>query len=118
MAFEDWAVVTLLPAAPSYLSLSAPSSSRRQVGVLPAAHLLDAHTSDLPQVILIMTLYEGFKVSRFSSSRYLKTFFRDGIFYYIYILRRFCITLFRAVPDGLLVISAGNIVVLVAGPVR
>ena len=41
----------------------------------------------MPPVILVMTLYEGFKVSRFSTSQYLRRFYRDGIFYYLYIFR-------------------------------
>ncbi|RDB18309.1 hypothetical protein Hypma_000490 [Hypsizygus marmoreus] len=51
-------------------------------------------------IVMILTLYVGVKRFRHSRSRLVITLYRDGIYYFVY----------------LFLISAGNIIVLVAGP--
>jgi len=53
-------------------------------------------------VILLLTIYKVIKVARHSRSRLIKALYRDGAFYYVYIL----------------LISIGNIIVPIAGPVN
>jgi hypothetical protein len=70
-------------------------------------------------VILSLTLYKAIKIARLSNSRLIKTLYRDGIFYYVYILRE-CTTLLLssvAILKVPVVISVGNIIVPIAGPV-
>jgi len=51
-------------------------------------------------VILSLTFFKIIEITRLSSSKLIKTLYRDGIFYYVYIL----------------LISIANIIVLIAGP--
>ena len=69
-------------------------------------------------VILFLTIYKVVKVARRSSSRLIKALYRDGAFYYVYILRE-CTTpvSFAAFLKSPAVISIGNIIVPIAGPV-
>jgi hypothetical protein len=69
-------------------------------------------------VILSLTLYKIVEIARLSNSRLIKTLYRDGIFYYVYILRE-CTTLcyYLSILKAPVVISVGNIIVPIAGPV-
>jgi hypothetical protein len=70
-------------------------------------------------VILSLTLYKAIKIARLSNSRLIKTLYRDGIFYYVYILREWTALLLSSVAilKVPVVISVGNIIVPIAGPV-
>lgn len=69
-------------------------------------------------VTIILTLWIGVKRFRQSASPLVKVLYRDGAFYFIYTFCE-CRSSEKGGPtnEGHSVISAGNIVVLVAGPV-
>jgi hypothetical protein len=67
-------------------------------------------------VLLSLTLHQATKIARLSNSRLIRTLYRDGIFYYVYILRE-CTTLFYyLLLKPAVVVSIGNIVAI-TGPV-
>jgi hypothetical protein len=49
-------------------------------------------------VILSLTLHKAVDIARLSNSRLIKTLYRDGIFYYVYILRECPILCYHLLP--------------------